>query len=135
MGENEKSWGIRGIPGDLRQAVINHAKKEDIKVGEWLSQAIREKIKADRSHSKELVVPVAPILPPASPLNLDSVNQVLDMVERLKGLGIEPSDKLQKQADLMVRRCLRQMKPVQQKDEFVKQDGLSVEQKLNMKNF
>lgn len=128
MEANEKSWGIRGVPGDLRQAVINHAKKEDIKVGDWLSQAIREKIKADRSQSRDLVS-LASTLPPASPLNLDSVNQILDMVERLKGLGIEPSDKLQRQADLMVRRCLRQMKPVQQKGEFVKQDGISVEQK------
>lgn len=121
MEEKEKSWGIRGIPGDLRQAVINQAKRENIKVGEWLSQAIRYKIKADRSLSKELAVPVAPTLPHTSSSNLDNVNQALDVLERLRSLGVEPSEKLQKQADLMVRRCIRQMKPVQQQSKFVKQ--------------
>lgn len=129
MEENEKSWGIRGVPGDVRQAVINQAKRENIKVGEWLSLAIRDKIKADRSHSKELVVPVAPIVPTTSLLTLDGLNQVLDVMERLRGLGIEPSDKLHKQADLLVRRCIRSMKPVQQNEDFVGQDGISVEQK------
>lgn len=128
MEENEKSWGIRGIPSDLRQAVINQAKRENIKVGEWLSQAIRYKIKADRSLSKELAIPVAPTLPHTFSSNLDNVNQALDILERLRSLGVEPSEKLQKQADLMVRRCIRQMKPVQQKTDFVKQNGISVEQ-------
>jgi len=112
MEENEKSWGIRGIPGDLRQAVISHSKKEGIKVGEWLSLAIRNKIKADRSLSKELVSSAVSSISVSA--TLDNVQQVLDMVERLKGLGIEPSDKLQKQADLMVRKCIRSIKPVQQ---------------------
>lgn len=119
MEENEKSWGIRGIPGDLRQAVINQAKRENIKVGEWLSQAIRYKIKADRSLSKELVSSSVSSIPVSA--TLDNVQQVLDMVERMKCLGIEPSDKLQKQTDLLLRKFIRQIKPVQQKTDFVEQ--------------
>ncbi|MBS1051137.1 hypothetical protein [Gluconobacter japonicus] len=126
MEENEKSWGIRGIPGDLRQAVINQAKRENIKVGEWLSLAIRDKIKADRNSSKELVSSVVSSIPVSS--SLDNVKQVLDMIERLQNLGIEPSNKLQKQTDLLVRKFIRQMQPVQQKTDFVKQNGISVEQ-------
>jgi len=119
MEDDEKIWGIRGVPSDLRQAVIGHARKENIKVGEWLSLAIREKIKADRNQSKALVVAEAVS---KNAVNLSDASSALDMLERLQGMGIEPSNTLKRQASSLVRKCIvnvRKGGSVQQDGDFV----------------
>lgn len=119
MEENEKSWGIRGVPADARQAVINLAKKDGINVGEWITVAIREKIKNDRAQSRALVTVETN---PRNSVSLADASQALDMLERLRKMDIEPSDTLKRQATSLVRKCIVNVKKggsVQQDGDFV----------------
>lgn len=123
MEENDKSWGIRGVPADARQAVISLAKKDGINVGEWITIAIREKIKADRNQSKALVLAESI---PRNSVNLTDASQALEMLERLRKMDIEPSDTLKRQATSLVRKCIINVKKggsVQHNPDLVQQDG------------
>lgn len=131
MEENEKSWGIRGVPADARQAVINLAKKDGINVGEWITVAIREKIKNDRAQSRalsrcEALDAVTVETNPRNSVSLADASQALDMLERLRKMDIEPSDTLKRQATSLVRKCIVNVKrggSVQHNPDFVQQDG------------
>ena len=123
MDENDKSWGIRGVPADARQAVISLAKKDGINVGEWITVAIREKIKNDRAQSKALVVVE---VTPRNSVSLADASQALDMLERLRKMDIEPSDTLKRQATSLVRKCIVNVKKggsVKHNPDLVQQDG------------
>ncbi|WP_162870731.1 MULTISPECIES: hypothetical protein [Acetobacter] len=49
MEDTTKTWSIRGISADVRQAVITQSQKQGMKAGDWLTLAILEKIKQDRN--------------------------------------------------------------------------------------
>ena len=118
MEENEKIWGVRGVPADVRQAVLTQCQKEGTKVGEWLTMAIREKIKRDRNQSK--AVAVAEGMKPL--VRLDDASAVLGLLERLQGMGIDAPDSMRKQATTLVRKCMTSVR----KGHTVKQEEDSV---------
>ncbi|GBQ27348.1 hypothetical protein AA0472_2383 [Acetobacter estunensis NRIC 0472] len=118
MEENEKTWGVRGIPADIRQAVITQCQKDGTKVGEWLTLAIREKIKRDRNQSK--AVALSEGMKP--PVRLDDASAVLGLMERLQGMGIDAPDSMRKQATTLVRKCMTSVR----RGQSVKQNEDSV---------
>ena len=106
MAEDEgKMWGVRGVSEDIKAAALREAKKTGINVGEWLAIAIREKIKADRSGSRALTVKQE-----KKPVNIQDDSAVLEMLDKLKNLGVEPSESLKKQAQSLVRQCMTDVK-------------------------
>ncbi|RFD18596.1 hypothetical protein DY926_15765 [Komagataeibacter melaceti] len=98
-------WGIRGISADVRQAVITQSQKQGMKAGEWLTVAILEKIKQDRNAGKALVANNGK---PA--VSAEDASAVFALLERLQGMGIEPPERMKKQAIMMVRRCISSKK-------------------------
>ncbi|AQS84623.1 hypothetical protein A0U92_07325 [Acetobacter aceti] len=105
MEENEKIWGVRGVPADVRQAVLTQCQKEGTKVGEWLTMAIREKIKRDRNQSKAV-----------------ALSEGIKPLVRLQGMGIDAPDSMRKQATTLVRKCMTSVR----KGHTVKQEEESV---------
>ncbi|WP_141261435.1 hypothetical protein [Komagataeibacter diospyri] len=87
MEDTTKTWGIRGISADVRQAVITQSQKQGMKAGEWLTLAILEKIRQDRNAGKALVASNGK---PA--VSAEDTSAVLALLERLQGMGIEPPD-------------------------------------------
>lgn len=99
MEDNTKTWGIRGISADVRQAVITQSQKQNMKAGEWLTVAILEKIKQDRNSGKALVATNGK---PA--VSAEDASAVLALLERLQGMGIEPPERM------LVRKCITSLK-------------------------
>jgi len=46
-GKTETIWAVRGIPADVRRAVVNRAKAEGRTVGAWVADALRRALDAD----------------------------------------------------------------------------------------
>ncbi len=105
MEDNTKTWGIRGISADVRQAVITQSQKQGMKAGEWLTVAIVEKIRQDRNAGKALVATNGK---PA--VSAEDASAVLALLERLQGMGIEPPERMKKQATMLVRKCITSLK-------------------------
>ncbi|MFT8506001.1 hypothetical protein [Acetobacter sp.] len=105
MEDNTKTWGIRGISADVRQAVITQSQKQGMKAGEWLTVAILEKIRQDRNAGKALVSSNGK---PA--VSAEDASAVLALLERLQGMGIEPPERMKKQATMLVRKCMTSAK-------------------------
>lgn len=89
-------WSVRGVPADIRGAVASHAKKAGVPVGEWLTLAVREKIKADRNAKKDLTL--------RGPVSMSEAGQVVEMLKGLAGAGVELPASLQKSAVSMMRK-------------------------------
>lgn len=49
--KTETVWAVRGIPEDVRHAVVGRAKSEGRTVGAWVSEALRRALNGDSSHS------------------------------------------------------------------------------------
>lgn len=94
-------WSVRGVPQDIRGAVASHAKKAGIGIGEWITLAVREKIKADRSGGKAIVV--------RGPVSMSEASTVVDMLSRLSGAGVELPTSLQKSAVSMMTKVVREV--------------------------
>ncbi len=62
MEDNTKTWGIRGISADVRQAVITQSQKQGIKAGEWLTVAILEKSDRTETQGKPWCLPMGNLL-------------------------------------------------------------------------
>ncbi|MGG6430752.1 hypothetical protein ACQ5TV_12370 [Acetobacter ghanensis] len=101
MEDITKTWGIRGISADVRQAVITQSQKQGIKAGEWLTLAILEKIKQDRNAGKALLATNGQ---PA--VSAEDSSAVLALLERFQEMGIEFPDSMKKKAITFVRRCM-----------------------------
>lgn len=89
-------WSVRGVPADIRGAVASHAKKAGIPVGEWVTLAVREKIKADRNAKKDIAI--------RGPVSMTEAGRVVEMLQGLAGAGIELPASLQKSAVAMMRK-------------------------------
>lgn len=89
-------WSVRGVPADIRGAVASHAKKAGVPVGEWLTLAVREKIKADRNAKKDLTL--------RGPVSMSEAGRVVEMLQGLAGAGVELPVSLQKSAVAMMRK-------------------------------
>lgn len=89
-------WSVRGVPADIRGAVASHAKKAGVPVGEWLTLAVREKIKSDRNAKKDLTL--------RGPVSMDEAGRVVEMLQGLAGAGVELPASLQKSAVSMMRK-------------------------------
>lgn len=89
-------WSVRGVPADIRGAVASHAKKAGVPVGEWLTLAVREKIKADRNAKKDIAI--------RGPVSMSEAGQVVEMLKGLAGAGVELPVSLQRSAVSMMRK-------------------------------
>ena len=89
-------WSVRGVPADIRGAVTAHAKKAGSSVGEWLTLAVREKIKSDRNAKKDIAV--------RGPVSMSEAGRVVEMLQGLAGAGVELPASLQKSAVSMMRK-------------------------------
>lgn len=89
-------WSVRGVPSDIRGAVASHAKKAGVPVGEWLTLAVREKIKADRNAKKDIAI--------RGPVSMTEAGRVVEMLQGLAGAGVELPASLQKSAVSMMRK-------------------------------
>ena len=56
-------WTIKGIPPEIRQAAITHAKLAKQSQGEWLSRAIRTLIQHDRQQTRMPALVDPPVRP------------------------------------------------------------------------
>jgi len=86
------AWSVRGVPGDVRSATLSHAKKAGLSTGEWLTLAIREKIKADRSGGRAVAKKEA------GPVSVSDAGSLIDMISKLSGSGVEIPKGLQRSA-------------------------------------
>lgn len=94
-------WSVRGVPADIRGAVASHAKKAGVPVGEWLTLAVREKIKADRNAKKDIAI--------RGPVSMSEAGQVVEMLKGLAGAGVELPVSLQKSAVSMMRKVTQEV--------------------------
>ncbi|MCH4092154.1 hypothetical protein [Acetobacter sp.] len=98
------SWSIRGVSPDIRQAVSTQAKKAGIPVGQYIEQAIREKIKSDRNGARSLtIVGKAPVC-------MQDANEFVGMIATLAGAGVEIPVSLSKNAVALLNRVGRDVK-------------------------
>lgn len=86
------AWSIRGVPGDVRTATLTHAKKSGVSIGDYVTQAIREKIKNDRSGGKNIAKREA------GPVSVADAGSLIDMISKLSGSGVEIPKGLQRSA-------------------------------------
>lgn len=86
------AWSIRGVPGDVRTATGTHAKKAGVSIGDYVTQAIREKIKNDRSGGKNIAKREA------GPVSVADAGSLIDMISKLSGSGVEIPKGLQRSA-------------------------------------
>ncbi|PAL19971.1 hypothetical protein B9K05_13590 [Acetobacter syzygii] len=89
------------MPADIRGAVASHAKKAGVPVGEWLTLAVREKIKADRNAKKDIAV--------RGPVSMTEAGKVVEMLQGLAGAGVELPASLQKSAVSMMRKVTQEV--------------------------
>ena len=94
-------WSVRGVPADIRGAVASHAKKAGVPVGEWLTLAVREKIKSDRNAKKDIAV--------RGPVSMSEAGRVVEMLQGLAGAGVELPASLQKSAVSMMRKVTQEV--------------------------
>jgi len=94
-------WSVRGVPSDIRGAVASHAKKAGVPVGEWLTLAVREKIKADRNAKKDIAI--------RGPVSMDEAGRVVEMLQGLAGAGVELPVSLQRSAVSMMRKVTQEV--------------------------
>jgi len=90
--DNLPAWSVRGVPGDVRTATLNHAKKAGVSIGDYVTQAIREKIKNDRSGGKNIAKREA------GPVSVADAGSLIDMISKLSGSGVEIPKGLQRSA-------------------------------------
>ena len=95
------AWSIRGVPGDVRTATLNHAKKAGVSTGDYVTQAIREKIKNDRAGSKAVAL--------RGPVSMNEATKVVEMLQGLAGAGVELPSSLQKSAVSMMSKVVREV--------------------------
>jgi len=105
VSENTKdelsAWSVRGVNVDARNAAVSHAKRSKMSVGAWVEQAIRDKIKADRSASKDLAK--------RGPVSLAEAGNVIEMLQKLSGAGVEIPSGLQRSAVSMLTKVTREV--------------------------
>lgn len=89
-------WSVRGVSADIRGAVTAHAKKAGISTGEWVTLAVREKIKSDRNAKKGIAI--------RGPVSMDEAGRVVEMLQGLSGAGVELPVSLQRSAVAMLRK-------------------------------
>lgn len=97
-------WSIRGVPSDVKQAAVTHAKTAGMGVGDWIAAAIREKIKTDRNAGKKIVVRQT------NPVSLTDATQAIDLVVRMASAGLTVPEHVQKTAFQLVNRVAQDVK-------------------------
>jgi len=105
VSENPKdelsAWSVRGVNVDARNAAVSHAKRSKMSVGAWVEQAIRDKIKADRNAGKDLAK--------RGPVSLSEAGNVIEMLQKLSGAGVEIPTGLQRSAVSMLTKVTREV--------------------------
>ncbi|BCI66010.1 hypothetical protein [Acetobacter aceti] len=97
-------WSIRGVSPEVRMAVGTQAKKAGIPVGQYIEQAIREKIKSDRNGGKSLTIAGK------TPVSLQDANEFVGMIATLAGAGVEIPPTLSRNAISLLNRVGRDVR-------------------------
>ncbi|WP_148425061.1 hypothetical protein [Komagataeibacter europaeus] len=104
------AWSVRGVPADIRSAALRHAKKDGVSVGDWVTSAVREKIKADRNRGKDVVI--------RGPVSMSDADRVISMLQGLATAGVEIPTSLQRSAVSMLTKVTREVSKGQPKSEI-----------------
>mgnify|MGYP001268515278 FL=1 len=99
--DNLPAWSVRGVPADIRGVVLRMAKKEGVSIGEWLTIAVRDKVKADRQAGRAVAI--------RGPVSLDEAGRAIDMLSGLAGAGVEIPKGLQRSAVAMMNKVGREV--------------------------
>jgi hypothetical protein len=92
--DNIKSWSIRGVPPEERNAALAAADRSDMNVGEWLRRAIRTQIQQENQANRAPVA-VGPVVSDGptslSDEALAKVERIAASVRDLAAAGVHPS--------------------------------------------
>jgi hypothetical protein len=89
-----KPWTVKGIAPEDRNAAISAADRAGMKIGEWLSRAIRAQAQADFQVSRTPPIPVGqPVGQEPMRSDLDAMDRLIAMAERLSATAGEPPPK------------------------------------------
>jgi hypothetical protein len=107
MADQSKPWTIKGVPPDIRSAIIAHAAKEKLSLGEWIERAGRAYIQADRQQDKAPAV-VGQHGRPAA--DLAEVERTVAMIKELADSGAPPPKGVSRLAYGLLRDRLQDMR-------------------------
>lgn len=103
-----KPWTIKGVPPDIRNAIIAHAAREKMALGEWIARAGRAYIQSDRQRDKTPAV-VGPTVRPQA--DLAEIERVVAMAAQLAAAGAPPPKTLSRLAYGLLKDRLGDMRP------------------------
>jgi len=83
-------WTIRGVEPEIRNALLEAAKREKQTMGEWLNRQGRALILSDRQRTRAPVPVPAPSDTPSDAAPMDSLSDLAAAVERLAGIDGVP---------------------------------------------
>lgn len=83
---NAGRWTVRDVPEPDRAAAVDAAKRRDVSLGEWLAEAIRAYIAAEREPVGEVLAP----LPALPPLSLEDIARAVEIAARIKEIRGKP---------------------------------------------
>ena len=106
-----KPWTIKGVPPDIRNAIISHANREKMALGEWIARAGRSYIQADRQRDKAPMI-VGPQVQPQA--DLAEIERVVAMASQLAAAGAPPPKAVSRLAYSLLKDRLGSMKPARQ---------------------
>ena len=104
-----KPWTIKGVPPDIRNAIIAHANREKMALGEWIARAGRAYIQSDRNKDKTPVVVGLEVRPQA---NLSEIERVVTMASQLAAAGAPPPKAVSRLAYNLLKDRLGSMKAI-----------------------
>ena len=90
-GDRIRTWSIRGIPPEERNAALAAAQREDVSIGEWMRLAIRTKIKTDRGAKGK--GSVAARGGPVAPMDVGEMRELVALVVQMREATGEPPPK------------------------------------------
>lgn len=86
-----KPWTIKNVAPEERNAAIGAAKRDRMDLGPWLSQAIRQKIQADRQVDRRPVPLEIPTVRPSDPqLDLTALERMVVLAEKVAAASGKP---------------------------------------------
>jgi hypothetical protein len=105
--QDVKPWTIKGVKPDIRNAIIAHAAREKMPLGEWIERAGRAYIQADRQKDKAPVVVGQQVRPT---VDLAEVERTVAMIKDLADSGAPPPKTISRLAYGLLRDRLQGMR-------------------------
>lgn len=83
---NTGRWTVRDVPEPDRAAAVDAAKRRDVSLGVWLSEAIRAYVAAEREPVGEVLAPQRAL----PPLSLEDIARAVEIAARIKEIRGKP---------------------------------------------